>query len=222
MISVILPYWDRQAAADEALRSMAKAYRDLEIEVVVVDDGNPVPFVVPEVPLAIRVVRRPLKHEPRSCIAAWNEGVRRAAGDIICLSCAEVVHPRPVLAQMAAELENQGPMGYVLAAAWCPDFRQWHCHSSVPVPTCPPGTGLSFCSMLRRSLYDLVGGFDEAYMEGVGYEDRDFVQRMHRAGARFVIRDDLVVIHPKAGASIEWPAEWLERNRIIYESRWSC
>ena len=222
MISVILPYWDRQGAAEEALRSMAKAYPDLEIEVVVVDDGNPVPFVVPDLPLAIRVVRRPLKHEQRSCIAAWNEGVRQARGDIICLSCAEVVHQRPVLAQMAAELENQGPMGYVLAAAWCPDFRQWHCHSSVPVPTCPPGTGLSFCSMLRRSLYDLVGGFDEAYMAGVGYEDRDFIQRMHRAGARFLIRDDLVVIHPKTGATIAWPSEWFETNRILYESRWPC
>lgn len=220
MISLILPYWDRQAAADKALALLDKHYASMHgLEVVVVDDGNSVPFEGPSTRLNLRVVRRPTKHEPRSCIAAWNEGARQARGEIIAISCIEVLHERPVLRPMVAELARLGPKGYVLAAAWCPEFQEWHCHSRKRVPTCPPGTGLSFLGMLSRDFYAEVGGFDEAYMRGVGYEDRDFIWRMHKAGAKFVIRDDLVVLHPKTVASIKWPAEWFERNKALYESR---
>lgn len=221
-ISLILPYWDRQAAADKALRQMGALYAGLDLEVVVVDDGNVIPFVAPDVPLNIKVIRRPLKSEPKSCISAWNEGVRQSSGEIIVLSCIEVLHEKPVLAQMAEHLYSLGESGYVLAAAWCPEHGIWHCHSTVSVPDCPSGTGISFCGALHRSLFEKVGGFDEAYAEGAGYEDRDFIRKLVSAGAKFVIRDDLAVTHPKAGASISWPAGHFERNEAIYRAKWSA
>jgi hypothetical protein len=61
MISLILPYWDRQQAADAALRRISELYQGLDLEVVVVDDGNAVPFVVPEgLSVPVNLVRRPL------------------------------------------------------------------------------------------------------------------------------------------------------------------
>ena len=144
-------------------------------------------------------------------------------GDIVVISCIEVLHQNPVLEQMATELENLGPDGYVLAAAWCPENAEWHCHSSIHFPECPKGTGPSFLAAMHRSLYEKVGGFNEEMREGAGYEDRDFIFRLLEAGAKFKIRDDLVVWHPKGGgARIKWPAEKFARNEEIYRRRWLC
>jgi glycosyltransferase involved in cell wall biosynthesis len=221
MISLILPYWDRQAATDKALRSIEAAYRGLDLEVILVDDGGP-PFEVPDLEIDLRVITRPRKAIPTSPCGPWNEGARQARGDVLALSCAEIVHPQPVLGAMLENLRELGPEGYVLAAAWVPEERVWHCHSSVEVPTCPPGTGIGFLGMLNRELFERIGGFDQAYLAGAGYEDRDFIQRLHAAGAKFQIRDDLVVHHSKIGAQIRWGAERFAVNERLYRERWAC
>jgi hypothetical protein len=224
MISLILPYWDRQQAADAALRRISELYQGLDLEVVVVDDGNAVPFVVPEgLSVPVNLVRRPLKDSPSSCIAAWNDGVAAAAGDVIVLSCIEVLHEKPVLDEMLRELRAIGAGGYVLAAAWCPELDEWHCHSrkrSKGAYPIPDGTGRSFCGMMHKELFWRAGGFDLDYAAGAGYEDVDFIYRMLKAGAEFRVRDDLVVIHPKTGASISWPAEMFARNLALLEEKW--
>jgi glycosyltransferase involved in cell wall biosynthesis len=216
MISIILPYWDRKDAAERGLKTLEQ-YPDLEV--VLVDDGNAVPFVS-EARLNIKYVRLPAKSEPKSPVTCWNEGVKAASGDVIVISCVEILHEKPILGPMLEQLETLGPDGYVLAAAWCPEFQEWHTHSTRPVPTCPPGTGLAFCGMMYRSLYEKAGGWDEDYREGAGYEDRDFIQRMTKAGAKFCIRDDLVVTHPKSGARIDWGAEKFARNERLYYEKW--
>lgn len=228
MISLILPYWNRWDAACEALLSIGKAYRGMDLEIVIVDDGSTAPrFETPAIAfpegMTIKIVRLPEKTEPKSPVTCWNEGVKAASGDIIAISCVEVLHFRPVLAEMAAQLDELGPQGYVLAAAWCPELQEWHCHSekgSEGAYALPKGTGRAFLGMMRRSLYEKAGGWDEDYRDGAGYEDVDFVYRMLLAGAKFCIRDDLVVTHPKRGASIAWGAEKFERNRALLEKKW--
>lgn len=78
-----------------------------------------------------------------------------------------------------------------------------------------------FLSLMRRELWDKVGGFDEDYRQGHGYDDPDFVLRLHRSGARFIMRDDLVVEHPRKGARAKWDATGFERNRAIFMSKWA-
>ena len=221
MISLILPYWDRQEAADKALTVIWTQYADMvkaeELEVIVVDDGNKIPFVCPISAgfLNLRVVRLPSKDPPKSCVTPWNAGVAAATGDIIAISCIEVLHDKPVLAQLADSVEDGK---CVLAAAYCPEESKWHCHSSVTVPDCPPGTGLPFLAVMRRE--DFVP-FDEDFRDGAGYEDRDWIRSMVKANRRFLIRDDLAVTHPKSGAHIKWPAGYFERNLDIYQRKWS-
>lgn len=218
MISLILPYWDRQEAADKALRLIAATYVGLDLEVVVVDDGSG--FVAPDIPLNLKVVRLPAKTEPKAPTTPWNEGVKAASGDMIVLSCIEILHETPVISELVEEAKKLGRKGYALAAAWCPESGSWHCHSTVEVPGLPEGVGLSFCSAMRKSLYWKAGGFDEDYRDGAGYEDRDFIQRLLKVGAKFKICDDLIVIHPKTGATISWGDAKFERNLNLYASKW--
>lgn len=217
MISLILPYWDRQQAANMALAKIAQLYADLNMEVVVVDDGNKVPFVTPDLPLNIRVLTLPLKDEPKSPVTAWNEGVKFAKGETVVLSCIEMLHDEPILQELVDTLKDR--KDYALAAAWCIEDNSWHCHSTKPVPTCPDNVGLSFCSAINRDFYLEVGGFDEDYRDGAGYEDRDFIWKLTRAGAKFIMRDDLVILHPKTGSTIHWKPEAFKRNEELYFSK---
>lgn len=230
MISTILPYWDRQAVADRSLALMAMHYAGLDMEIVVVDDGNAVPYVAPKgMPFPVRVIRLPVKHEPRNPCVPINLGVHVAAGDVIALSGPDIMHVRPVLPAMLEELNRGGENAYVIAAVWAPEHKgrgRWHVHSSMTnaaqvegVPL-PKGAHYHFMTMLRRSLWEASGGLDPDYREGTGYDDPDFVLRLARAGAKFVIRDDLVVEHIRGGAHASWTKEQFERNRRLFISKW--
>jgi glycosyltransferase involved in cell wall biosynthesis len=222
MISLILPYWNRQRAADIGLASIAKCYTGMNLEVIVVDDGSDIAFEPPSLSIDVRVISLPIKREPKSPVVPWNVGVEKAKGEFIALSCVEVIHMEPVLEQLAMQAEALGEKGYALAAAWCPDTREWHCHSSRKLEYCPPGTGLSFLGVMRKSLYQSIGGFDERYRDGAGWEDRDFINRLYLEGAVFTICDNLVINHPKADATIRWGREKFARNEELFKRRWNA
>lgn len=215
-ISLLLPYWDRQEAADKGLESIRNNYSGLNLEIIVVDDGSPVPFRKPE-GMDVKVIRLADKTEPKSPVTCWNEAAKAATGNVLVISCIEIIHESPILRELT---ENLGKDEYRLASAWCPEEGVWHTHSTVEVPECPKGSGLGFCSSLRPELFWRAGGWNEEYRDGAGYEDRDFINRLHVAGARFVKRDDLKVIHPKTGASILWGADKFARNEALFKLKW--
>ena len=223
MISVIMPYWNRRLALARSVATMARHYPDLDMEIVVVNDGSAETPVLDNCPWPVKIVHLPRKDIPLNPCVPINRGVEASSGDIIVLTNPEVVHVKPILAEMRAAMD--GPDSYVLAAAWCPDEGKWHCHSSIAGDRPsgerqPEGSGFHFCAMLTRDLWNRAGGFDEAYRDGAGYDDPDWVNRVARAGARFTIRDDLVVIHPKMGAKTDWLPGQFARNRTLYFRRW--
>jgi hypothetical protein len=225
-LSLVLPYWQRQKAADEAFQGMARVYAGLDLEVIVVDDGSPVPYAPPSgMPWPVRVVSLPGKTEPKNPCVPINAGVREARGDYIGISNPEMLHVSPILADMRDEIERGGEDTYVTAAAWFPDGRCWHAHSSIagkPVlGVHMPRANWHFMTMLRRTLWDRADGFDPDYRDGAGYDDADFVKRLEMAGARFVIRDDLIVHHVRNGARATWTRAMFERNRALFLEKWS-
>lgn len=229
MISLILPYWCRKAATDKSLAMMASAYPSLDFEVVIVDDGSPESYHAPAgLPWPVNVIHLPKKTDPRSACVPYNVGARAARGDYIALSSPEIQHPQPVFPAMLEEIQTSGPNTQVLAACWNPEHKRWHCHSTrkrgntIDVGwLLPPGADYHFCSLMHRSLWDRIGGMDDDYRIGTGYEDSDLCMRLHRAGARFVIRDDLVVIHPREGAHAAWRPEMFAKNRKLFLSKWA-
>jgi GT2 family glycosyltransferase len=127
---------------------------------------------------------------------------------------------------MQAELHRLGPEGYV--AASCMGQGMWFCHSTDELPDeqCgrakrPAGAGFHFCSMMHRSLFYEVGGFSEEYRDGQGYEDNDFLWKLHAVGAKFRIADELVTDHHRCPRT-EWPKGGAERNRAIFEAKWNA
>jgi GT2 family glycosyltransferase len=216
----------RQAVADQSCALLAQHYADLDLELIVVDDGSEMPYCAPEMPFPVRAIRLPTKAVPMNPCTPINRGVAAARGDIIALSGPDIMHVHPVLKHMRHELGNDRKK-YVLAACWYPERKTWHCHSERKRSDAgdvgsmlPAGADYHFMAMMHRELWDDAGGFDEDYRDGAGYDDPDFVLRLHRAGAQFVIRDDLVVEHVRAGAHSQWTADGYARNRALFFSKW--
>ncbi len=223
MLSLVMPYWERQAAADASLDAMARLYAGLDMEIVLVDDGSPVPYVPPSgLPWPLRVIRLPRKPGPLCPCAPFNRGVAEARGEVIGITNPENLHTRPVLQEMLAELAGR-PKAYVMAG--CRLGKTWHAHRTVAgavvcgVPM-PRNGVFHFLTMMHRGLWDAVGGFDEDYRDGAGYEDPDLLLRLQRAGAEFVLRDDLVVEHVRDGARAKWRPEQWARNKKLFERKW--
>ena len=217
IISVVLPYWKRQAAAVAGLRSIATQEQGMALEVILVDDGDPNPFVLPDDLLfSVKVVRLQEKQASKSACVPINAGVSVSVGDVVVLSCPEMLHVMPVFAAMRARLNALGERGYVSAAIWAPESKVWHAHSSLKRPP------LNFCTMLHRSLWLAAGGMDEDYREGYAFEDADFLNRLKKAGAVFSIEDALVVHHLRDGAKAAYSREQHERNRLLFESKWKA
>jgi GT2 family glycosyltransferase len=188
----------------------------------VADDGSgDAPAVSPPAVL----VHLPKKDHALNPCTAFNAGADFARGDLLVLTNPEIVHREPILEQMRDELNQLGPKGYVAASCWDAKSNSWYCHSALMVPRTrsgrapmPAGAGLHFCSMLRAELFDQVGGFSEEYRDGQGYEDNDFLWKLHAAGAKFRICDNLTVDHIECPRT-EWPAGGTRRNRMIFEQK---
>jgi len=216
MISVIMPFWCRSQALQVNLAQYRKLYPSLDIEVIIVDDGSPEGTgMLDGFPWAVRRIRLPAKTAALNPCVPYNSGVRAARGDTIVLTNPEVVHRAPILETMR---DGLGERSYIAAACWSPARKKWYCHSSYRYKT-PANAGLHFCAMLPRALYDEVGGFCEEYRFGQAFEDVDFLWKLHIAGTNCVIADELVTDHLKTTRPV-WPYGGLDRNRIIFESRW--
>lgn len=210
-----MPYWKRQ---DVLSRNLAR-YRELygDIEIIVVDDGSPEPAIVDD---KTKLIQLPHKSYALNPCVPFNVGVEASSGDIIVLTNPEVIHRGPILDRMMTELTDDS---YIAAACWNEDTKVWYCHTQGPEPSkmgrasIPPGAGLHFCSMLERGLWNTIGGFSEEYRHGQGYEDNDFLWKLHDAGARFLIMDDCVTDHIQC-TRCEWTGP---SNKVLFESKWS-
>lgn len=81
-------------------------------------------------------------------------------------------------------------------------------------------TGVGFCMLLRRSVIEELGLFDEVF--GKGYcEDSDLCMRLTAHGYRTVVADDVYVYH-KGEASFANRNERYQANRKIFDARWGA
>ena len=81
-----------------------------------------------------------------------------------------------------------------------------------------------FCTAVRREVLDRVGPLDERFGTGL-FEDDDWARRVHDAGLRLVVAQDVLVHHHGEGtlgglvAGGEH-AELFSRNRAAFEAKW--
>jgi hypothetical protein len=228
--SIVMPYWDRPDALYKTLSNYEVLYLNMELEIIIVDDGSIYPPRLPpgiEDVFKVKVITLQKKVEALNPCVPINAGVRVATKEYIILTNPEILHDRHILEPLIKTVLSTGPVTYVAAACWSTDTNKWLCHSSL-TPTVnksmgraaiPPNAGLHFCAALRKSTFEKAGGFNEEYRSGAGYEDNDFLWRLYEIGTVFKIRDDLVTHHSKSYT--KWPQNGHLKNKTLFNKLWN-
>jgi hypothetical protein len=210
-----MPYWNRPRELTKSLAAYAKVYPGLSLEFSICDDGSIPPL---EARPGCKITRLPQKSYALNPCVPINVAVRASTHDVIVLTNPEIEHREPVLLQMLEALKGEND--YAMAA--CHDTQigpiagEGTPYGTAGRKPIPPGSDLHFCVMFYRSLFERVGGFDEAYRNGLGCDDNDWVWRLYTSGVNFK-RVPGVVWHTRT------PHRWkgtLEKNAALLESKW--
>jgi len=244
-VAVVIPSWNSLALLPRCLESLRD--QGVELEVLVVDNGSSDGTVayleregVPHVALPENV----------GFARAMNLGVARVrAGAVLALNADTVVEPGAVatlLAALAADPTLGGVQPRILQLEEGQrDAARAHLYSAGQGLT-RDGRGVELgageeqspaalaarevfgvcgaACLLRRELFDELGGYDERYF--AFYEDVDLNVRARIAGRNFAYVPDAVVWHlgnaswmaaaPRPGA---WNARLVARNRIATQAK---
>lgn len=212
MISIVAAYYNRKRLLVNTLESIIKSkYKDFEV--IVVDDASDEMNRVEDLKYPfLRIVRvEPKDKWYHNACMPINMGIRASRGDIVMIQNPECLHVHDVLTYVNNSicLDN-----YISVSCYSIDEQMtisidktvknfkdlpkqavtknyvgWYNHSLYrPVY-------YNFCCAITRKNLSILGGFDERYANGTGYEDDDFIDRIKRLGLKMVIPDEVSVIH---------------------------
>ncbi len=253
MISVVTTYYNRKKLFVRTLKSMLPFYGKIDFEVIVVDDGSDddeqLEDLLPIYPfLNVIRVEKQSKWYKNPCIP-FNLGFEAAKGDKIIIQNPECYHFAPILQYVDIHLKvneylsfgcfsldkkttdsdklffNREKIEALILENNKPFVNNgdlgWYNHS-VHRPE-----AYHFCAAITKSdLYEL-GGFDERYAKGVGYDDDEFIWRIRQKKMKIKFIDDKIVLHQnhynyssnklEAEKTIKKIVESYKRNKTIFE-----
>ncbi|KAA8784833.1 glycosyltransferase family 2 protein [Paenibacillus amylolyticus] len=237
LTSIIIPTYNGLSLLKpcvEAIRTYTGEATSYEI--IVVDNGSrdgTAEYCAKE---RIRFVRLP---ENRGFPAACNAGLRIACGDELLLLNNDVTVTSCWLENMRIALYSDEHIGIIGPVTnYASGIQQVHMtfRDVQHFQELAAGNNVSdvsrwkevrrivgLCMLMKRSVVEAVGWFDEAYSPG-HYEDDDYCYRARLQGFRLLVCSD-VLVHHQGSASFQKTdhTEWkqlLERNRSIFINKW--
>jgi len=219
MITVVMPYWARIEAARNTMLSFDRFYGD-DVKVIIVDDGSPKKAAsqLADEFERLTVVSLPVKEDVRNPCVPINRGAAIVDTEYIGLTNPETYHTGPSLYEMVDMIKDD--KDYILAPVFCPETNEWHCHPNIHPDFVPQGTGFHHLSLMKKSLWNSTGGFDEDYRDGYCFDDTDFVMRLVKAGANFMY-STIPAMHVRTGARAGGSAERWQKNHDIFTRKWN-
>jgi N-acetylglucosaminyl-diphospho-decaprenol L-rhamnosyltransferase len=149
---------------------------------------------------------------------AANRALRDGASAMVCVSNADVLPDPRVLAELVAVAQREPQPGMVgpvfdgdtdryhaklptavamLGRIFAGSFLRGAVHSPSPGEVKEVGQPSGACFVIRREVWEKIGGFDEGFF--LWYEDVDLAKRLHDSGYRNLVAGSAHVGH--AGAS---------------------
>jgi glycosyltransferase involved in cell wall biosynthesis len=212
----VIPVRDGARFLGEAIDSaLGQSYRS--VEVIVSDDGSRdrTPDIARGYGPALTYVSGPAAGPP----AARNRGLRAARGELVAfLDADDRWHPEKLELQVARFVRDPA-LALCLAQArplWAPELAEAQLRAAregrvVVVTACLLST-----AVVRRTLFDAVGAFDEMVRLG---DDTDWFRRVIAAGVRAEILPDVLVdrrVHPD---SLTYGTNIVTRERLLTHVR---
>ncbi|HWA53653.1 MAG TPA: glycosyltransferase [Solirubrobacterales bacterium] len=220
-IDVAIVNWNTAEAALAAARAYL-ASEGIEARVTIVDNDSR-----PEQQQMLREgcpegVRLELSGENAGYGRAANRALRGGDADLVCVSNADVLAESGALAAMAAVAEAEARAGMVgpvfgndtdryhaalpgtvtmLARIFAGSFGGQPQPSPSPGEVAEVGQPSGACFVVRREVWEAMGGFDEGFF--LWYEDVDVARRLHDAGYRNLVAGSARVGHIGAEAFVQ-------------------
>ncbi len=214
--SIVIPVWNRAEFTARCLEALARTVDPAEVEVIVVDNGSTddTPALLAAPPLPVRVLRNAAN---LGFARASNQGARVARGDLLVflnndtepepgwLEALRAAAAEPGVGIVGARLLYPGTRriqhaGLALTLDGVPDHLWRNAPEDDPRVVAPRDVDMvtGACLAIRREVFAALGGFDEAYVNGV--EDVDLCLAARAAGLRVRYEPRAVVLHHE-GAS---------------------
>ena len=224
--SFILPYYDRLNQLAATLVSFMSFYQDRkDIEIIIVGDEKMTSEEESDLFQLLSTCGMEFPYKYIKYIDSegstfnpapkFNEGVKHANGEFLVITNPECAHAVDVLSGFDSVFEVSKDI-YVICG--CMSLNKdgsdhmWYQHSK------HRNKGYHFCSCLSYVNYKKIGGFNEEYKHGWGYDDDSFIARVKHSDLVILLRDDLRVFHlyhekikPPKGK------EKLQRNKNLFE-----
>ena len=249
-VSVIIPTRNGLALIEQCLSSLLARTRYPAYEVLVVDNGSDDEATLRYLQQAGRDARvRVLRDErPFNYSALNNAAVRQCRGELLALVNNDIEVLSPDWLDEMAGLAMRPDVGAVGARLWFPDGRLQHAgvvlglggvagHPHRLMSRDAPGymgrarltqefsAVTAACMLLRRAVFDDVGGFDEQHL-AVDFNDIDLCLRIRRAGYRVVWTPHAELVHHEsASRGQRRPADQqarFEQETATLHQRWSA
>jgi glycosyltransferase involved in cell wall biosynthesis len=191
LVSVVMPSYNHGDYIAEAIESVfAQTYRPLEL--VVVDDGSvdASPAIIGKLAQNSPVPFKYVLKDNEGISKTLNRGVKECAGELIAFLASDDRYLPIKIERQVAKFRRNRELGLLHSAAYDDDGAQL----SPNIGSYTPATGhclkdllageavvLASSMMVRRSVFDDVGGFDPALLA----EDRDFCIAVAAKGYEF-------------------------------------
>jgi glycosyltransferase involved in cell wall biosynthesis len=218
-LSIVIPYYNRRRLLWNTLESISHYKKDYPIEIIIVDDGSKesqtiddIPDIFPDLNIKLIVLKRD-NTEQRTPVVSYNTGFNAVTGDAVLINCAECMHLGDIIGYVFANLR---PKTYIAFSTYCgtdelnvklntlnwkdtnvintalnfikPFSNGWHSHSTHE-------TYIPFCAAINRDDLEILSGYDERFITGIGYDDYDFTDRVENLGLWRTLVDEPFCIH---------------------------
>jgi len=216
-VSLILCSWKRPHLLELGLWSLTQQKIEHNLEIIICNDYLPdeTEHICEQYSneLNIKYVftgKRNLNEiKWRSAGYALNIGVKQSSGDIIILSCPEIVHLNNTINLITEPLLNNKNIMTIGQEVWFDDtgntidFLQKYRTLELPDnllkeissdPECKYAVQMPYCMGLWKQQYTDIGGYDEQDIIGYAGEDNDFTDRLKLKGLKY-FRTEAKIVH---------------------------
>ena len=242
-LSIVTAYYNRKELFLKTLDSIQASEKVDDIELIVVDDASKDSERLEDIQDNYKFPIHIIRQEPEDktyinpCVP-YNLGFAKAQGDRVLIQNPECYHVGDLI---SVALESTTDDNYIAFAAYALSKQDtenlgkkgtevnllnkvsnggqddgWYNHSTInPRP-------LHFASCITKKNLEELGGFDEAYAQGIGYDDDEFLMRIQRKGLKVQISDNPFVLHQNHYDHDAFESkhrnnpELFQRNRQLY------
>lgn len=231
-ISIIIPYCNANEFTEECLRSIKKHTKDYEI--ILIDNGSKDLLELSENEMSICLIRN---EENLGFPKAVNQGLARAKGDYLCVLNNDIIvvpgWAERLIWHLECGIDVIGPRTNSISGPQAllvdryNNIEELNSESEILYKKekhrrFPFHRLIAFCIIMRRWVYEMIGGFDEIFSPG-NYEDDSYCLEAIDKGFKLAIANDVFIHHfgsiTHKALDIDY-ISLLKRNQKIFESKW--